>query len=202
MPITYPLSIPTTGIRSISLRARNVVGASISPFTGQQQLVRHQGAWWEADVSLPPMKRPDAEEWIGMLTSLRGRWGTFLIGDPAGAAPRGTWAGTPLVSGAGQTGETLAVDGFSGGATAKRGDYVQIGTGGSARLYKVLADATAAGGAMTLDIWPRLRESPADNAVVVTTSTVGLFRLASNDTEWSVDEASIYGLTFAAVEAI
>jgi hypothetical protein len=55
---------------------------------------------------------------------------------------------------------------------------------------------------MTLDIWPRLRESPADNAVVVTTSTVGLFRLASNDTEWSVDEASIYGLTFGAVEAI
>jgi intracellular sulfur oxidation DsrE/DsrF family protein len=55
---------------------------------------------------------------------------------------------------------------------------------------------------MTLDIWPRLRESPADNAVVVTSNTVGLFRLASNDSEWNVNEATVYGITFAAVEAI
>ena len=202
MAITYPLSIPTTGIRSISISARNVVGASVSPFTGQQQLVRHQGAWWEADVTLPPMKRADAEEWIGFLVSMKGRFGTFLLGDPAATSPRGTWAGTPLVNGAGQTGETLTIDGFSAGATAKRGDYFQIGTGGGARLYKVLADATAAAGAMTLDIWPRLRESPADNAVVVTSNTVGLFRLASNDSEWNVNEATVYGITFGAVEAI
>lgn len=202
MAISYPLSIPATGIRSISIRARNVVAATASPFTGQQNLVRHQGAWWEAEISLPPMDRPDAEEWIGFLMSLKGRYGTFLLGDPAATSPRGTWAGTPLVQGAGQTGESLVVDGFNAGATAKRGDYFGIGSGGTARLYKVLTDATAAAGAMTLDIWPRLRESPADNAVVTTASAAGLFRLASNDTEWSVDLARIYGLSFAAVEAI
>lgn len=202
MAISYPLSIPATGIRSISIRARNVVAATASPFTGQQNLVRHQGAWWEAEVSLPPMDRPDAEEWIGFLMSLKGRYGTFLLGDPAATSPRGTWAGTPLVQGAGQTGDSLTIDGFSAGATAKRGDYFGIGSGSTARLYKVLTDATAAAGAMTLDIWPRLRESPADNAVVTTSSATGLFRLASNDTEWSVDLARIYGLSFAAVEAI
>lgn len=202
MTISYPLSIPATGIRSISIRARNVVAATASPFTGQQNLVRHQGSWWEAEVSLPPMDRPDAEEWIGFLMSLKGRYGTFLLGDPAATSPRGTWAGTPLVQGAGQTGETLVVDGFSAGATAKRGDYFGLGSGSTARIYKVLTDATAAAGAMTLDIWPRLRESPADNAVVTTSSAAGLFRLASNDTEWSVDLARIYGLSFAAVEAI
>lgn len=202
MAISYPLSIPATGIRSISIRARNVVAATASPFTGQQNLVRHQGAWWEAEISLPPMDRPDAEEWIGFLMSLKGRYGTFLLGDPAATSPRGTWAGTPLVQGAGQTGESLVVDGFNAGATAKRGDYFGIGSGSTARLYKVLTDATAAAGAMTLDIWPRLRESPADNAVVTTASAAGLFRLASNDTEWSVDLARIYGLSFAAVEAI
>lgn len=198
MPISYPLTIPATGLRSITIRQRNVVGASASPFTGQQQLVRHPGAWWEADVRLPAMKRADAEEWIGFLASLRGRWGTFRLGDPSGASPRGTWAGTPLVNGASQTGETLAVDGFSGGATVKRGDYFQVGD----RLHKVLADATAAAGAITLDIWPRLRESPADNAVVTTSNTTGLFRLASNDIEADIDEALVFGIAFGAIEAI
>lgn len=202
MTITYPLSMPTTGVRSITLRARQVVAATASPFTGQQQLVRHQGGWWEAEVTLPPMMRADAEEWIGFLMSLRGRWGTFLLGDPNATSPRGTWAGTPLVNGASQTGETLNVDGFSAGATARRGDYITLGSGGSARLYKVLSDETAAGGAMTLDLFPRLRESPADNAAVATSNTTGLFRLASNETEWSIDVARIYGITFAAIEAI
>jgi hypothetical protein len=202
MPISYPLSIPTTGIRGIRLSARNVVGVASSPFTGSQQVYRHQGAWWEAEVSLPPMKRADAEEWIGFLLSLKGRSGTFLLGDPAGASPRGTWAVAPLVNGGTQTGETLAVDGFPEGATVKRGDYIQIGSGASTRLYKVLVDATAAAGAITLDIWPRLRESPADNAVVTTSSARGTFRLADNLTSWDVDEMLAYGITFAAVEAI
>jgi hypothetical protein len=198
MAISYPLTIPATGIRSIVMRQRNVVGASVSPFTGAQQLVRHQGAWWEADIRLPAMKRADAEEWVGFLASLKGRWGTFRLGDPAGASPRGTWAGTPLVSGGGQTGEAITIDGFSAGATAKRGDYIQIGD----RLYKVLADTTAAAGAMALDIWPRLRESPADNAPVTTSNAAGLFRLASNDVDVDISEALIYGIAFGAVEAI
>lgn len=202
MPISYPLSIPTTGIRSIRLSARDVVGVAASPFTGSQQIYRHQGAWWEAEVILPSMKRADAEEWIGFLMSLKGRSGTFLLHDPAGASPRGTWAGTPLVKGGSQTGEALMVDGFSAGATVKRGDYIQLGSGAATRLHKVLTDATAAAGEITLDIWPRLRESPADNAVVTTSAAKGTFRLADNVSAWEIDEALAYGITFAAVEAI
>lgn len=202
MAISYPLSIPTTGIRGIRLSARNVVGVASSPFTGSQQVFRHQGAWWEAEISLPPMRRADAEEWIGFLLACKGRSGTFLLGDPAGASPRGTWAGTPLVEGASQTGEALLVDGFSAGATVKRGDYVQLGSGAATRLYKVLTDATETAGAITLDLWPRLRESPGDNAVVTTSAAKGTFRLADNLASWDIDEALAYGITFAAVEAI
>lgn len=202
MAISYPLSIPTTGVRSIRVSARNVVGVASSPFTGSQQVYRHQGAWWEAEISLPPMKRADAEEWIGFLLSLKGRSGTFLLGDPAGASPRGTWAGTPLVAGGSQTGEALTVDGFSAGATVKRGDYIQLGSGTATRLHKVLTDATASSGSITLDLWPRLRESPADNAVVTTSSAKGTFRLADNVAGWEIDEALAYGITFGAVEAI
>lgn len=200
MAISYPIALPTSGgYARIEFRASNVVGVSTSPFTFQQQLVRHQGARWEADVTVAEMERPAAEEWIAALTSLRGAWGTFRLADPGGATPRGTWAGTPLVKGSGQTGETLLVDGFSAGATVKAGDYLQIGD----RLYKVLIDATAVGGEITLDIWPRLRESPADNAVITTSSAKGLFRLSGNQNGWSLEGAGLrYSIAFGAVEAI
>lgn len=200
MTISYPITLPTSGgYARVEFRMSNVVGVSTSPFTLQQQLVRHQGARWEADVTIAEMERPAAEEWIAALTSLRGAWGTFRLGDPGGATPRGTWAGTPLVKGGSQTGETLLVDGFSAGATVKAGDYLQVGD----RLYKILVDATEAAGEITLDIWPRLRESPADNAVVTTSNARGLFRLAGNQSGWSLQGAGLrYSIAFGAVEAI
>jgi hypothetical protein len=31
---------------------------------------------------------------------------------------------------------------------------------------------------------------------------VGVFRLASNQTDWAINNAAIYGITFAAIEAV
>ena len=199
MPISYPISLPAGGYQRVAFRMVNVVGVSTSPFTLQQSVYRHQGARWEAEVQLAEMERAAAEEWIAALTSLRGQFGTFLLGDPAGATPRGTWAGTPLVKGAGQTGETLLVDGFSTGATVKAGDYLQVGN----RLHKALVDATESSGEITLDIWPRLRESPSDNAAVTALAAKGLFRLAANASGFAVEGSGTrYSIAFAATEAI
>jgi len=57
-------------------------------------------------------------------------------------------------------------------------------------------------GETTLEIWPSVRTVPADNSAVVTSSAKGLFRLSSNEQAFSVNEASIYGITFAAMEAV
>ena len=84
---------------------------SMSPFTYQQQAVAHAGQRWEVDVTLPAMNRADAEQWVAFLVSLRGRFGTFTLGDPVGASPRGSAGGTPLVNGASQIGGTLNIDG-------------------------------------------------------------------------------------------
>ena len=206
MTITYPLSLPAVGgIRRIRLTARNVVGVSVSPFTLGQQVYQHQGQSWEADITLPPMKRADAEEWIAFLLSLAGRYGTFLLGDPAGTTARGALGGTPLVNGASQSGQSLAVDGWTASVTSilRAGDYIQIGSGTATRLHKVLKTVNSNGsGQTTLDIWPRLRETPADNAAVTTANCVGTFRLAGNATDYDINEASVYGIVFAAVEAI
>jgi len=206
MAITYPLSLPShKKPANITFRAVNTIGMSMSPFTYQQQLFAHAGQRWECDVTLPAMARADAEQWVAFLVSLRGQFGTFTLGDPVGASPRGSAGGTPLVNGADQTGGTLSIDGCTASQTGwlKSGDYIQLGTAGSATLHKVLADADSnSSGEVDLDIWPYIRTAPADDATVVVINTVGRFRLASNEQNWNINEASIYGLTFGGVEAI
>ena len=206
MAITYPLTLPShTGIRNITLRAVNTVGMTMSPFTYQQQAVAHAGQRWEVDVTLPAMNRADAEQWVAFLVSLRGLLGTFTLGDPVGASPRGSAGGTPLVNGASQIGGILAIDGCTASQTGwlKAGDYIQLGTAGTATLHKVLKDADSNGsGQVSLDIWPYIRTAPSDNATVVVTNTVGRFRLSSNEQNWNIRETSIYGITFGGIEAI
>jgi hypothetical protein len=205
MPVTYPLSL--TGLRnprSVVIRKRSAVGVNASPFTFQPQVYAWSGQMWEADITLAPMQRALAEAWVAALVSLNGREGNFLIGpDYANTSPRGIGTGTPLVMGASQTGYDLITDGWTAGQTGimKAGDWFSLGTTSAARLYKVMVDANSNGsGVATLTIWPKLRSSPADNAALTVTSPKGRFMLASNETEWSIDTAAFYGLSFRAVE--
>ena len=206
MSISYPLSFPThTNVSSIELHTINAVAMSMSPFTFKQQVFAHQGQRWEADVSLPPMKRSDAEQWVAWIVSLKGLRGTFLMGDPVGCSARGSVGGTPVVQGAGQIGDTLNIDGATASQTgwAKAGDYIQLGSASSASLHKVLADANSDGGGnVTLDIWPNLNIAQADNSTVVTSNAKGVWRLTSNEANWSISNLAIYGLTFGCTQAI
>lgn len=200
--ISYPLSLPSVGgIRSITLSARNVCTVTRSPFTLKSQIQEYAGHLWMADVRLIPMERADAEEWICFLLKLNGQRGTFLMGDTPGKQPRGSAGGDPQVAGAGQSGQTLMIDGLeiSENYVLRAGDYFQIGQ----RLYKQLLDVHSdANGAATLDFWPRLRETPADNEDITFVDAKGLFRLTTNDpTVHSVDEGKIYEIQFSAIEA-
>lgn len=205
MTISYPLTAPTVrSPRNVRIGRISTVGLQMSPFTKEQTTYVHQGEMWKMDVSLPPMSRTLAEAWVGFLLALNGPEGTFLMGQPGYTTARGTWsANSPLVNGASQTGKSLAVDGLTASATVKAGDWLQLGSGSSTRLHKVSQDATANGsGQVTLDIWPRLRSSPSDNAAVTISSPKGIWRLARNDQDWDIDLALIYGLSFSAIEAL
>ena len=109
------------------------------------------------------------------------------------------------MKGASQTGATLLIDGCTASQSSylAAGDYIQIGATASSQLYKVTQTAASDGsGNATLEIWPELRSSPADNAAITVNSAKGIFRLSTNEVDWSINEASIFGLTFPAVEAI
>lgn len=208
MAITYPLALPThTGIASIELRAMNAVAYSRSPFTFAGQVHAYTGKAWQADISLPAMKRSDAEQWVAWLISLKGQLGTFYLGDPLATTPLGSARNSDgiLVDGAVSSGDTIDIDGAPTSQTdyLKAGDYLQIGTGTSRQLFKVLADVDTDGtGSATVDVWPNVRTTIADNASVTVESTQGVFRLASNEQAYSINEASIYGISFGAIEAI
>ena len=105
MAISYPLALPTNiGMASIELRAKNTVAVSMSPFTYKQQTQSYDGEMWEADISLPPMNRDDAETWISFLMSLKGMSGTFLLNDPSAKTVRGTATSAVITGAAGLLG--------------------------------------------------------------------------------------------------
>lgn len=198
MAITYPLSLPS-GLFPNRARVtpRSIVGVSASPFTGQQQVYAHQGQWWELDLSFGPLSREKGERLAAFLLSLNGRQGTFVLAPPGADTPRGT-AASATVSGGSQTGSTLTV---TGSGTLKAGDWLQLGSGSTARLHRNLADASLGLGT-TLDIWPRLRSSPTNGATVTIVGAVGLWRLASNDVAHDLVPPFTYSIAIPCVEAL
>jgi hypothetical protein len=199
LSIAYPLSLPTiTGIRSVELRAINAVAYSQSPFTFAGQVHAYAGQMWQADITLPPMNPARAEQWIAFLLSLRGRFGTFLLGDPARPSPRGTATSCTITGTAGASTVSATVPSAQ---TLLAGDYIQLGTAAGSTLHKVLVNYTGTGSATNLEIWPALRVNRT-SATATLTNARGLFRLNSNEQAWSVNQVKIYGITFGAMEAI
>lgn len=126
-------------------------------------------------------------------------WGAQLERSSSASTYEKTTTG-PLVNGASQTGRSLITDGWKASSTVLlAGDYIQVGT----QLFMVTTDATSdASGNATLDIWPAIRSSPADNTTVTVEYPVGIFRLADQTPQWSANETSLYGISFQATEAV
>src|SRR6056300_1237462 len=141
---SYPLTLPTaTGIQTQRFALTRIVGVSQSPFTRQEQVIQHQGEYWSATVQLPPMLKDNASQWLAFLLQLRGRRGTFKLGDQDRKTIQGVATGTIRVNGASQTGNQVSLDGFaiSTNNVFKAGDYIQI----NSYLYMITEDVNSNG---------------------------------------------------------
>lgn len=185
-----PLSFPNVGIQNMSMRLKRVVAVAESPFTLDTQVYTHQGARWEAEVTLPPLTYAEARSVEAFIVGLKGREGTFTFGNPL-------HTDTAIVLTSGSTAirsETLTT---SAGSTAiSAGTYFQLGS----YLYLVTADKSS--GAGTLEFQPPLRETIATSQGLIVIQPKSLWRMASNDVSWSTNEASLQGFSFAMVEAL
>jgi hypothetical protein len=196
MAISYPLTPPDPFYLSrLSLTGVSAVSRNTSPFTLQTQQYNHAGQAWLGSVDCPPMTRADAETMLAFLLSAQR--GTFLFQDYANTAPRGTITGPSVltVSSATANSTTLTMINTGGSGSFAVGDWLQISTS----LYKVIkADGTG----LIVDLFPVLRKSYAATTAIVKTNAKGVFRLAQPTTEWSIELASVYGISFSIVEDV
>lgn len=210
MTITYPLDLPATPkFNRFTLRRVPVVAVSKSPYTGQQQAYAFPGQWWEAEAGLPDMTRAEIGAWRAFFAKLNGQEGTFLMGDPTAATPRGLAAsapGTPLVDGVhAARAQTLSIKGGpnSNAGWLLSGDYIQLGSGSTSRLHMVLADADTDGtGKTALTLWPRLRSALAGDEAVTVSNCRGVFRLSANETGDEARPFPFFMTSFTAIEAV
>jgi hypothetical protein len=197
------LAMPASpGPTEIQWMASDTVAAVSNPFTGQQQIQNWKASWLSATVTMPPMLRSQANAWIAFILAAQGQNAVFYFGDPLGATPQGSALGTPTTSGSTQQGYTLTTAGWTPNSNGLllAGDYLQVGW----RLYRC-TDASVNSdslGNASISIWPQIREVPANGTPITVNGAQGLFRLATNQRQWSESYMMTYGLSFQIREAI
>lgn len=147
-----------------------------SPLSGAVQTVEMPGARWAAQFTLSTLDAADAAAWRVFTALLRGQSGRFTLHNLARPTPRGVATGTPVVSGAGQTGNTLATSGWTASTTGilKAGDFIGV----NGELKMVVADASSDGaGLATITFEPPLRSSPANLAAITTNKPTATFKM-------------------------
>jgi len=188
-----PLAFPTqaggkTLVSNVTMRLKRSVAVSESPFTYDTQVYAHQGARWESEITLKPMTHSEARSVEAFIIGLKGREGTFTFGNPLHtSAATATTSGSTAIRAESLTASSSDIS---------AGEYFQVGD----YLYMVTADK--ASGTGTLEFQPPLRQTVATGTALDFTLPQSLWRMASNDVGWSISTASIYGFTFACVEAL
>jgi hypothetical protein len=175
-----------------SVRVRSVTPTLVSVAHSLKRQARSLGTQrWALDLAFSPMTQAELAPIFAFVVAQRGQLETFQYALPAHAA-RGTWAGSPLVKGASQTGRSVVCDGFSVGATVKAGDFFKFN--GHTKIYMVTADGTADGsGNLTLAIEPALMESPSDNDPILASGFSWTVALASDNAQYDVSPGVIFG---------
>lgn len=197
--------MPTTlAPRKMTFSIDTAVALGASPFSFEQQVHQHSGQRWRVEVEMPAMTRENADDYESFLLQLNGPYGTFLLGDVARQAIRGS-ATEAQINGASQTGSELLVTGLdvSTANVFRRGDWIQLS---NFRIHRILQDVTSdSNGDAILDIWPALRESPGDGEEILLSNTKGRFRLESAQIVVSQNLApdpEKFLVSFSAVEAV
>ena len=191
MAITYPLTPPAAlEASSLSITGISATSRNVSPFTLETQQYNWPGQGWLGSVECPPMQRAEAEQVLSFLLSAQR--GTFYFGDYANPTARGNVTGTLTVSSATANTTTLGISGATGSFAV--GDWLQISTS----LYKVVQVNSSS----SVDLFPVLRASYAGGTAITYSSARGVFRLAESSTQWSIDVAKFYSISFSVVEDV
>jgi hypothetical protein len=171
-----------------------------SPLTGAVQTTEMPGARWRVAMAMDSLSANDSALLRAFLAQLRGVSGRFYMPNLARPNPRGAATGNPVVSGAGQTGNTLVTSGWSNSITGilRAGDYFGVND----ELKMMVADANSNGsGVSTLTFEPPLRSSPLTGATITTVRPTAIFRLEDDASRWTTTAPVLDNFSITAVES-
>lgn len=117
-----------------NFRLIRTIGQTVSPFTGQTKTQEFDAVYWQADVTLPPMKRSVAVNWQTFLMELKGTTNHFKFADPDALTNTGTYSTNYLEADkrVDNTSVTLSFSGntITAGAStfgsARAGDFIHV----------------------------------------------------------------------------
>jgi len=145
---------------------------------------------YDITLELTRMSLQESKEFMGWLSSLRGRLNAFNLTIPDISYTTSSYTGSITVKGAGQAGNQIAVDGLpvSTRRILKRGDYVKFETS-SKKVYRLVEDLDSDGageGILYLNS-VMLLSTPNDNERVVYNNVDFRLRLVSDQQSFSLD---------------
>ena len=195
---TFPLTPSPSAIKIQSLAPTRV---SVSH--SLRRSTRTTGAQrWVVTADWEGLNRAQFAPIQAFVIAQRGQWDSFSMVLPGHKAPQGVASGTPLVSGANQSGRTLVTKGWSASVNGilKAGDF--IGITGQTKVYMVTSDANSdASGNATLNIEPALMAVPTDGAALTVRNVPFTLALASDTIEMGVQPPVLYNFSLSLVEA-
>lgn len=194
-------ALPTT-LNPTSVTIRSYQPTRVSVGHSLKRTARTTGAQrWALTFHYSVMTRATFAALYAFLIGQRGQADSFTTTLVGHTAPQGSWAGTPVVSGASQTGRSVNLSGFTASQTgvAKAGDFVKFA--GHSKVYMVTADADSSGtGTATISIEPALLASPANAEALTTSSVPFTVALAADTLSGAIGAGPLYSLDVDLVE--
>jgi hypothetical protein len=167
----------------------------------KRQVRSRGGQRWGVRLVWPPMLIATFAPMKAFLATLRGGFNTctYVLPSPQDV-PLGTWAGSPAVDGASQTGRAIALKGFTAGATVKAGDFLKFS---DSKIYMATADGTASGAGKIASqaIEPALIVSPADGETITATSVPFQMEMVGDVFQWQANLPNHFIFAVDLVEA-
>lgn len=181
---------------------RSLQPTRVSRAHSLKRQARTRGAQcWGIKLAWSPLRRSEFMPLYAFLMAQRGQADPFTTILAAHTAPQGSWPGSPVVNGAGQTGRTVNLRGLTAGQTgiAKAGDFIKFANHG--KVYMVTADANSDGGGLAaLTIEPQLIATIAYGEALVTSSVPFTVALAADNMEANLQPGVFYGLEIDLIE--
>ena len=145
--------LPLVLVSALERRLVTSVAEARSPFTGTSQIQDWGASWWEYQIEMAVTQGSNGRRLSAFFAALGGLRGRFLFPDPTIEVLVGV--GNPYVTetqAAGGT--TLRTAGWGLGLRA--GDFFQLGSESTTRLYQLTADVTPVGSEAELAFVPSL----------------------------------------------